>query len=196
MGFQDLGKYLFVSIDENRKVGSVYYKYGRIRLVHRKGPFVFFHVKTIYYIVPKSQTRNITTEEFRAKIKGLSQKEAQKLIKEKAPNIQLLEDVQQPIDAYAYRLYEVYFSNSGKVTGVHLSRGVPQRFPDFGATSSLFSDDIFKIANSNNGRDIFEKNVLVYGCFRGYYDMRRNVPFDIHSPYEPDCLPDFMEEEL
>ncbi len=41
--FTDLGNYQFVTIDDNQKVGSVYFEHGRIRLVHPAGPCIELH---------------------------------------------------------------------------------------------------------------------------------------------------------
>ena len=51
--FKDLGEYLFVSATDNngkKKVGSIYFRNGRIRLVHSDGPKIEGHSYTQYHI--------------------------------------------------------------------------------------------------------------------------------------------------
>lgn len=51
--FKDLGEYLFVSATDNngkKEVGSIYFRNGRIRLVHEDGPKIEGHSYTQYHI--------------------------------------------------------------------------------------------------------------------------------------------------
>lgn len=58
--FEDLGEYLFVSATDNngkKEVGSIYFRNGRIRLVHKEGPVIEGHDSaeySIYFIKEKS----------------------------------------------------------------------------------------------------------------------------------------------
>ena len=54
MDYSKLGRYLFVSMDKNQKVGSIYYENGRMRLVHENGPTVDRHNKddVAYFVIP------------------------------------------------------------------------------------------------------------------------------------------------
>lgn len=112
--FEDLGEYLFVSATDNdgkKKVGSIYFRNGRIRLVHKDGPEVSAHDSDTYFICYNEGKTEL-------KLPFGTSKDDRAILKKKFEN-----KVSTQILQYG-RLYEE-FTNNGK-NYKHPSRGIPQ----------------------------------------------------------------------
>lgn len=135
--YSQLGKYLFVSMDEKGKIGSVYYEKGRIRLVHGDGPKISGHDFIAYFVVPKNfkkpqsnDYRNKTFDEIYQSIVSkngyLLEQTNKQLAKGNQYNTVSIDSI---FNISSMRLYEVYFkneNNSLKSYNRHISRGYPQ----------------------------------------------------------------------
>lgn len=166
--YQQLGKYLFVSMDQNNEIGSVYYEKGRIRLVHISGPKIYGHDCIAYFVVPngfgrliKNDYNNKTFGEiynlFVSK-KGLLLEQTNNNLMQgynyKSDSINNINDIN------LMKLYEVYFANNLKSCSQHISRGYPNDSisPDYTRMKDIFdaihngkdNAEIYKMYNARN----------------------------------------------
>lgn len=197
MEYSDLGRYLFVSMDEDRKVGSIYYENGRMRLVHGNGPTVDRHNKddvayfvipnyyyphfngnpTIYSICPDIISNggyllNVTSRKIKTEVKSV--------IGFNSNGIISLQQVKNTMC-----LYEVYLQlkNNNILTfnGDHLSRGYPVNI-NINDNLRVYKDMFYYAYNKHS---IDTGNDAIYGCFYGYWWYKNlQPPFNIHNPYE------------
>lgn len=203
MAYSDLGEYLFVSMDRNRLVGSIYYKNGRIRLVHSHGPTVELldsNELVAYFVLPNDV--NFSGSFFATNASMLSVYEqiysnGGRLLTETCNDIK---KEFKKVDPYGkgfiginacnnnYYLYEVYCNRgfSGlRYSGDHPSRGFPCNCYIQDIDSDCYRDLYYYAIESKKYRNNVKMyNFLVFGCFYGWY--RNYPPFNIHSPYEND----------
>ena len=163
--FEDLGEYLFVSETDNngkKKVGSIYFRNGRIRLVHKNGPEVSAHDSDTYFI---------RYNEGKTKLKlcfGTS-KDDRAILKDNFENV-----VSTQIPQYG-RLYEE-FTNNGK-NYKHPSRGIPQ----FLEIDNAILKNIYEIVSKYEKQsDKSKANIFVYDEV-----AKLNLDFGIYEP--KDC---------
>lgn len=203
--YYQLGDYLFVSMSPSGKgisnksiVGSIYYQYGRMRLVHAHGPTIEirpYDEYVAYFVLP------IRYNKFEFSFKGRSFGEIYKCIFTKLEGLLLditdstfIYEVSekceitcqtQPIypEMNNYFLYEIYFNKYTFIaTDQHHSRGYPRR------VERQYIDTIGgKMFYYAQGRhDIKTDNDAIYGCFYSFYNsIHCFPPFDLYNPMKP-----------
>lgn len=203
MPYSDLGAYRFVSMGANRKVGSIYYENGRMRLVHDEGPMIEEYSRTEHiarFVVPNGikieydyiYRHSIATvfniliqiNNFIRLLVDQTGEELLRVLREQASYathaVNLLGNYGLN---YGY-LFEVYFHEElgfWVENGIHSSRGYPI-IMNIEQNDRVFSDIYNYIRDYHETR---RGNVLVFGTFEGYYTFYRKLkPFDIHNPYE------------
>lgn len=112
--FDGLGEYLFVSATDNngkKIVGSIYFRNGRIRLVHKHGPEIVPHDSDTYFICYNKGKTEL-------KVPFGTSKDDRAILKKNFEKV-----VSTQIPQYG-RLYEEFTNNGEDYT--HPSRGIPQ----------------------------------------------------------------------
>ena len=197
MDYSKLGRYLFVSMDKNQKVGSIYYENGRMRLVHENGPTVDRHIKddVAYFVIPNYSYPRFNGNETFNNIyleiisnggyllnvtSGKIETEVKRVIGFNSNGIISLQQVKNTMC-----LYEVYLQlkNNNILTfnGDHLSRGYPVNI-NINDNLRVYKDMFYYAYNKHS---IDTGNDAIYGCFYGYWWYNNfQLPFNIHNPYE------------
>lgn len=195
--YQQLGNYLFVSMNQNNEIGSVYYEKGRIRLVHKSGPKISGHDYIAYFVVsnnPNSDYKNKTFDEIYQSIvsnNGLLLKQTNNILMQgsqyESHSINTINGIS------SMTLYEVYFknkNNSLKSYNRHRSRGFP-RYLNISNNTTL--KEIFDAISKNkelsnaqgnssysNRQDIIKSaNEQIY---KSYNDRNPFGQYQIHDP--------------
>lgn len=200
--YYDLGDYLFVSMSPSGKgisnksiVGSIYYQYGRMRLVHAHGPTIEirpYDEYVAYFVLPIRYNKS----EF--SFKGRSFGEIYNCISTKLEGLLLditdsyfIHEVSkkceitcqtQPIypEMNNYFLYEIYFNKYTFIaTDQHHSRGYPRR------VEIQYIDTIGEQMSDYAQKYYGEKtdNDAIYGCFYSFYNYYSILPpFDLYNP--------------
>ena len=163
--FEDLGEYLFVSATDNngkKKVGSIYFRNGRIRLVHKHGPEIVPHDFDTYFIrYNKGKTE--------LKVSFGTSKYDRAILKKNFENV-----VSTQIPQYG-KLYEEYTNKGNNYT--HPSRGIPQ----FLEIDNTILKKIYEIVSKYEKQsDKSKANEFVYEKV-----AKLNLDFGIYNP--KDC---------
>lgn len=135
--YQQLGKYLFVSMDQNNEIGSVYYEKGRIRLVHKSGPEISGHDYIAYFVVPDGFGRLIKNDynnKTFGEIYDLFVNKNGLLLEQTNNNLMQghnykSHSINNINNINLMKLYEVYFKNKNNIFesyNQHPSRGYPK----------------------------------------------------------------------
>lgn len=179
--YQQLGKYLFVSMDQKKEIGSVYYEKGRIRLVHKSGPEISGHDYIAYFVVPDGFGRLIKNDynnKTFGEIYDLFVNKNGLLLEQTNNNLMQghnykLHSINNINNINLMRLYEVYFKNKNNIFesyNQHPSRGYPNDSisPDYTRMKDIF-DAI------HNGKD----NAEIYKMYNARNPLGRYL---IHDP--------------
>lgn len=185
--FTDLGNYQFVTIDDNQKVGSVYFEHGRIRLVHPAGPCIELH-KDLEASMMKAAKRPVD-ERF----------EVERYIKVAGDSV-ILDDIKSVLKNKSV-LFEqfVSISNDGNtlLLGNHISRGYPYNSRK---VLSKLVDNLETIFNLIDGNNYQKKQKIFEGGYcqlldleisdndfnsyipqLSFYEIVRDVSFDVYK---------------
>lgn len=189
--YQQLGNYLFVSTDNNGKIGSVYYENGRIRLVHSKGPTISGHDCIAYFVVPNYFRKPDKKDYYNKKFKDIYElvvTNNKGLLLEQTNNVltkgrsYTTHSIGSISNISSRRLYEVYFkktTNNGLISnGSHPSRGYPQKI----IIDNTVMINVFNEIRNFVNQTILDKNKIVYDQFFNSTIMPQNL---IHPPNNP-----------
>lgn len=153
------GNALFVSKNDEGKIGSIYFNKGRIRLIHPDGPKISLHKNMKRYVIEGDFSRffkmfnkikhHLTLSNIDGLIAGWSAK---------GVNPQILENG---------RLFEVFFENNGKCRSYHKSRGKVDEVPkEFNKMRQIGLYYVVKLSRTiaehiiNNVEDLSKEGIL------------------------------------
>lgn len=203
MDYYKLGRYLFVSMDEDRKVGSIYYENGRMRFVHENGPTVEVVDKRdicLRFIIPDGKEFKFSINDSCVEICNYIGSKGGKMIKSSYDKFKNILKDQAIADSIKIGtrdvphnfekgvcLYEVYieydsYNKNYFFYDDHISRGCPVIL-NINKEDKCYKD-IYTYAYKKIYQKIDQKigNFAVYGCFYSYYEG--NLPFQMYNPYD------------
>lgn len=138
--FEDLGVFLFSSVNNDGKLGSLYFQNGRVRLIHQDGPHIDEYKAVSYFIVDINTDVDVILNNLAdafpmqpatitdiVDITNIISESTSycKYVCDNVPDSQTIQGCLENLDIREpYAIFEVLYDDKGIIDAVHLSRGM------------------------------------------------------------------------